>query len=129
MKFNYALIVIILSSSLHYGCSSSHFYDGEYVFIDSTAKPAIQESIVINGSNASLRFRSLFNKLKITKSTRLCFQHPGKIDLYMGKLEPPLSIPVDREGNLVWDEKLFKKQPIPIILSNPIPEAFLENEK
>ncbi len=129
MKFNHTVILIVLASLLSCQSSTSRFYDGEYVFIDSTHKPAIQESIAVNGTSATMRFRSLFNKSKLKKSSYLCFQHPGKIDLYMGKREPPLSIPVDKDGNLIWDNKLFKKQPIPIILTTPIPEAFRESEK
>ncbi|HLP37746.1 hypothetical protein [Lacibacter sp.] len=129
MKFHYLIIVIMPISFLHYSCSTSHYYDGEYVFTDSSTKPALVESIAVKGSTAILRMRSLFSKSKLKKSSYICFQHPGVIDLYMGKREPPISIPVDKDGNLVWDNKLFKKPHIPVIRSNPIPEAFMESEK
>jgi len=65
----------------------------------------------------------------LKKSKYLCFQQPGKIDLPLDKRQPPLSISVNKDGNLLWDGQLFKKQPIPIILTTPIPEAFQESRK
>lgn len=109
------------------GCkrASTDLHDGEYIFIDKTKKHTLRESITIKGTTATLHMRSLFNSKKLSKSTFLCLHYPDRVDLQVRR-QPPISIPVDKEGNLIWDEKLFKKQPILLIQPAPIPEAILE---
>ncbi len=125
MKLNSIIFIILVTLP---GCknSNSNFHNGTYIFSDSTVRYATKESIIIEGNSATLHLRSLFNKSKLKKSKYICIQHPNSIDLPLSK-QPPITIPVDKDGNLVWGDKLFKKQPIPIILSTPIPEAFLES--
>lgn len=126
MKYAYFFLLILAL----FGCndSTTNFHDGEYVFTDSREKHSLDESITIEGNYATLYFRSLFNRSKLSKSEYLCIQYPDRIDLQLRR-QPPISIPVDKKGNLIWDKKLFKKQIPLILLSTPIPEAFLESVK
>lgn len=129
MKNNNTLLIFFLGSFFLYSCTATGEHDGRYVFTDSSYSPVLEESISIHGSSATLRFRSLFNKANLSKSKYLCFQRPGKIDLYLGKREPPLSIPVDQEGNLVWDNKLFKREQLQLPLLHPLPDFSKEKTK
>lgn len=124
MKYKYNLLVAVL---LLLGCeqAATDLHNGEYVFTDNTEKHVLQESIIIDGHTATLRMRSMFNPSKLSKSTFLCLHYPDRVDLQVRR-QPPISIPVDKEGNLLWDEKRFQKQ-IPLIIQPmPIPKALLE---
>lgn len=126
MKSSYIFLLVLALFSCKN--STTNIHDGEYIFTDSREKHSLEESITIDGNYATLYFRSLFNYSKLSKSEYLCIQYPDRIDLQLRR-QPPISIPVDKKGNLIWDKKLFKKQ-IPLIpLSTPVPEAFLESEK
>ena len=105
--------------------ASTDLHNGEYIFIDKTRKHTLRESINIKGTTATLHMRSLFNSKKLSKSTFLCLHYPDRVDLQVRR-QPPISIPVDKEGNLIWDEKVFVKQIPMIIQPMPIPEAILE---
>ncbi len=105
------------------------YHDGYYIFKDSSHNPVLEESISINRSWATLRFRSVFNKSKLKKTKYLCFQDSGKIDLYMGKKQHPLSIPVNKDGNLVWDGRVFIKQPERVISNTPVSAFFLQEQQ
>lgn len=120
--------LLILASFLSCESSSSNFHDGEYVFVDSTRRPVLHESIFIYGYSATLRFRSFFNQSKLSKTKYLCFQRTGKIDLYMGKREPPLSILVNKDGNLLFDDMIFVKQTLPVISNTPVSAFFLQRK-
>ncbi|NCU04874.1 MAG: hypothetical protein GXC73_12890 [Chitinophagaceae bacterium] len=120
-------ILFILLTLLLLSCeqAATDLHNGEYVFAEESNEQALQESIIIRGNEATLRMRSLFNPSKLTKSTYLCLHYPDRVDLQLRR-QRPISIPVDKDGNLIWDAKLFKKQPSLIIQPMPIPEAFLE---
>lgn len=124
MKCRHSILFVLL---ILLGCkqASTDLHNGEYVFAEESNKQTLQESIIIRGNKATLRMRSLFNSKKLSKSTFLCLHYPDRVDLQVRR-QPPISIPVDKEGNLIWDEKIFVKQ-IPLIIQpTPIPEAFLE---
>ena len=124
MKCKYNLLFAFL---LLLGCekAATDLHNGEYVFTDKTEKHVVHESIIINGNTATLHMRSLFNRSKLSKRTYLCLHYPDRIDLQLRK-QPPISIPVDEEGDLLWGEKRFQKQ-IPLIIQPiPIPKALLE---
>ena len=123
MKHAYTFVFILAL----FGCNNptSNFHDGEYIFTDNREQPSLDESITIDGNYATLYFRSLFNHSNLSKSEYRCIQYPDRIDLQLRR-QPPISIPVDKEGNLMWDEKLFQKQVPLIIQPMPIPKALLE---
>lgn len=104
-------------------------HDGKYVFTDSTRSPLLEESVFIHGQTATLRFRSLFNKAKTSKTKFLCFQDSGKIVLYMGKRQRPLNIQVNQQGNLLIDGHVFTKQQVPVISTTPVSSFFLQPQK
>lgn len=127
MKFRHSILFVLLTLL---GCekAATDLHNGEYVLTTESKNHSLYESIIIKGDVATLHLRSLFNSYELTKSTYLCLHYPDRVDLKLRR-QPPISIPVDKEGNLIWDDKLFKKQ-IPLIIQPaPIPEAFLESEK
>ncbi|RXK59186.1 hypothetical protein ESA94_13680 [Lacibacter luteus] len=124
MKLKHSILFVLLTLL---GCkqTATDLHNGEYVSSEEHSKQALEESIIIKGNKATLRMRSLFNRSKLTKSTYLCLHYPDRVDLHFSKRRP-ISIPVNKDGNLIWDEKVFIKQ-IPLIIQPmPIPEAFLE---
>jgi|GEM_PF-2198723 len=104
-------------------------HDGKYIFTDSTYTPLLEESIIIHGHSASLQFRALFNKSKLSKTKYLCFQDSSKIVLYMGRRQRPLSIQVNQQGNLLLDGHVFTKQQVPVISNTPVSAFFLQERK
>lgn len=124
MKCRHSILFVLLTLL---GCkqASTDLHNGEYVFAEESDKQTLQESIIIRGNKATLRMRSLFNRSKLTKSTYICLHYPDRVDLHFSKRRP-ISIPANKDGNLIWDEKVFIKQIPFIIQPTPIPEAFLE---
>lgn len=120
------LIACLLLLTL-FACTSNHkrYHDGMYVYSDSLHPGQQVQKIKVEGGWIYHIIQPSDGKSKTKAYTFPCIQYPDKISLPLPKGHS-VTIDIDQEGNLIYDQMTFKKEWIHIIDPTPVPKAFIE---
>lgn len=105
----------------------TRLHDGTYTYSQNVGHKIKKNQIEIDGRwfnyiIISEKDNSIYKKFEF-----LFIQHPNKIDVPL-RDGRTMTIEVKKDGNIIFDDCRFEKE-YPVIITNPIPKAFMENQE